>query len=742
MESNLNIPKKDSKVELTCDNNRINISVKNPELTLQTSSPTLDLIGVGGDVIHENDHNKLLNRDAQDQHPISAITGLQEALDNIPAPTNCITREEFEAVKDEVGLALKDKANKKDIPTDYISDDEFTFVQQEMVRLLDEKADKTQIPTIPTNISAFNNDVGYLTEHQDISHLVTQEQLEDKVDQKEFDDVVEDVGYLLNLKQDKLTAGENITIVDNVISATGGGEINTDNFVSQSEFQGVVNQFGNIVDNLQPKGDYTTRAELANVSINVSEDDNLYKDNNILKAFTEAGNKAITEKFTRSLNLPMQGEWKSLVTDTGYLLLYSGSVLLRTKNGKDFEVIYLPSSPSNMGKCYEQQLLVASTPLSAGMWMYSYDDGLTWTYTSNSVLSGFKWDNVCVKNTGSAKTGWHSGFCLTRTGSTTKNFANYSTSGNRFEINANSKNTTQFVTALGYDYWCANSQGEVFKTSGSSGYTIYETTKAGLTCIKTCNDNIFCGFSDGTIAELVGYKQPWNFYTVAEGEKVTDIKYQDGVYYVVTEGANFYTSTDLNNWTKYDNVASYGGSLEFTRFGIVLANSKPAVVPSQQRIEDSLLELYDKTNPILICGPGIMFENGMYKLDVMADNPVKLYSNGKLGISNIEKSYFSQEIIKALIASQFYIDYCPADDYDSWLWGDSENGYWNTEFWANKSVLWICTADGYLYDPLAWNWEFEVAQFDVIRLVYSEWGDSCEAEIIGNLAQLKELFKE
>ena len=28
---------------------------------------------------------------------------------------------------------------------------------------------KPSIPTIPTNISAFVNDVGYLTEHQDIS---------------------------------------------------------------------------------------------------------------------------------------------------------------------------------------------------------------------------------------------------------------------------------------------------------------------------------------------------------------------------------------------------------------------------------------------------------------------------------------------------------------------------------------------------------------------------------------------
>lgn len=53
----------------------------------------------------------------------------------------------------------------------------------------------------PTKVSAFENDANYLTE-QSLSNYAT------KAD--------------LNAKQDKLTAGNNITIVDGVISATGG----------------------------------------------------------------------------------------------------------------------------------------------------------------------------------------------------------------------------------------------------------------------------------------------------------------------------------------------------------------------------------------------------------------------------------------------------------------------------------------------------------------------------------------
>ncbi len=57
--------------------------------------------------------------------------------------------------------------------------------------------DTTFIPTVPTNVSAFNNDAGYVNST--------------------------DVQTALSAKQDALIAGPNITIENNVISATGGG---------------------------------------------------------------------------------------------------------------------------------------------------------------------------------------------------------------------------------------------------------------------------------------------------------------------------------------------------------------------------------------------------------------------------------------------------------------------------------------------------------------------------------------
>lgn len=49
-----------------------------------------------GDGSGTNDHTKLLNRDADDQHPIKAITGLQSKLDTIPPASEKITNTEIE----------------------------------------------------------------------------------------------------------------------------------------------------------------------------------------------------------------------------------------------------------------------------------------------------------------------------------------------------------------------------------------------------------------------------------------------------------------------------------------------------------------------------------------------------------------------------------------------------------------------------------------------------------------------
>lgn len=64
----------------------------------------------------------------------------------------------------------------------------------------------------PTNVSAFANDAGYLTQHQSLNNYYTKSEVDAE----------------LADKQDTLTAGANITIENNVISSTGGTQVQAD----------------------------------------------------------------------------------------------------------------------------------------------------------------------------------------------------------------------------------------------------------------------------------------------------------------------------------------------------------------------------------------------------------------------------------------------------------------------------------------------------------------------------------
>ena len=117
-------------------------------------------------------------------------------------------------------------------------------------------ATKDEIPTVPTSNTAFTNDAGYLTEHQSLSGYATEQWVEDKhyitgVDLSDYSTTDEvnsaitqatsgkanssdvylksetsgatEIQNALNAKADPYSAGTGISIIGNVISATGGG---------------------------------------------------------------------------------------------------------------------------------------------------------------------------------------------------------------------------------------------------------------------------------------------------------------------------------------------------------------------------------------------------------------------------------------------------------------------------------------------------------------------------------------
>lgn len=136
--------------------------------------------------------------------------------------------------------ALGGKADKTDTYTKSQIDDALALkedVSSAFSGDYNDLTNKPTIPTVPTNVSAFTNDAGYLTEHQSLDNYYTKTQvdtaLSGKVSQTEFDTKEEVISTALveleESKQPKLTAGANITIdANNVISASGGEQQQAD----------------------------------------------------------------------------------------------------------------------------------------------------------------------------------------------------------------------------------------------------------------------------------------------------------------------------------------------------------------------------------------------------------------------------------------------------------------------------------------------------------------------------------
>ena len=104
---------------------------------------------------------------------------------------------------------------------------------REVKATLESKADKTDIPTVPTNVSAFTNDAGYLTEHQSLNDYYTKTEvntsLESKADKTEIPSLngyateqwVGQQGYLTEHQTLKTINGQTIVGDGNIEISSG-----------------------------------------------------------------------------------------------------------------------------------------------------------------------------------------------------------------------------------------------------------------------------------------------------------------------------------------------------------------------------------------------------------------------------------------------------------------------------------------------------------------------------------------
>ena len=165
------------------------------------------------------------------------------------------------------------------------------YTKTEVDTSLETKANKTEIPTVPTNVSAFTNDAGYLTEHQSLDNYYTKSEsdgkyatqvvvneeiaarindvrevkatLESKADKSEIPSLngyateqwVGEQGYLTEHQTLKTINGETI-VGDGNIVISGGEETDPiwnaekGNYYTKSEIDGIVGNVNNALSEI------------------------------------------------------------------------------------------------------------------------------------------------------------------------------------------------------------------------------------------------------------------------------------------------------------------------------------------------------------------------------------------------------------------------------------------------------------------------------------------------------------
>ena len=172
-------------------NNAVQISDYNADKAAQTTideAQNTEINKLKGDIEGKQDIIQDLNaiREGADL----GKTALQEETDPIWTADkgNYYT-------KTEVNTSLETKADKTEIPTVPTNVSAFTndagyltehqsldnyYTKTEVNTSLESKANKSEIPTVPTNVSAFTNDAGYLTEHQSLNNYYTKTESDGK----------------------------------------------------------------------------------------------------------------------------------------------------------------------------------------------------------------------------------------------------------------------------------------------------------------------------------------------------------------------------------------------------------------------------------------------------------------------------------------------------------------------------------------------------------------------------------
>lgn len=229
-----------SKEVCECENILLEISkLKSEDVVLQREIDAISGASISG-----------VTEEEVDAKIASAKTEIEAEIPTVPTSNTAFTNDagyltEHQHIKTINGQSLVGDGD-IEIGTGGTIDLSNYYTTAQTVNLVESAVTRVEgeIPTVPTSNTAFTNDAGYIT-RVDLSNYATKDNLTAATDDMATKTWVNNQGYLtehqsltaysttqevntminqsVSGKQDTLSAGTNITIVDNVISAQGGG---------------------------------------------------------------------------------------------------------------------------------------------------------------------------------------------------------------------------------------------------------------------------------------------------------------------------------------------------------------------------------------------------------------------------------------------------------------------------------------------------------------------------------------
>lgn len=670
------------------DENKTNVYTGNKTYTIKgitniantTANQQKAVVSNGGKIVYEADHNKLTNRDKVDQHPISAITGLEEALKN-------------------AGTGSGGEGKVKDVLVDGTS-------------VLDENG---------------NANINGLVKEESFNQTINEfEQVAENLDNR-MSDLEQVGGEIIENLENKANKNEIPSLEGYATEEWVKGK----DYMPIPDFQEFMQYSYYDKTQVYNKEEIDTKLEELPTGTEYKATDNVVIEDNTIKVVTNTGYKVIDKDIQMQpiADSGTTGANKMAYTDDETIIIYDGTnKIRRSDNGKDFEVVTLPCTCKAMAYNSEYKRLYGTD--GNNYFIFSEDNGVAWKMVTNTQ----------AKNVDYLDIGFGAGFRAIN--KSAKRIIGFTFNENNSTISTNTTitstiipehiamvNNTQFV-------WC-NSSGTFKYGAGSNEGDFASLSGITANLLKRVNNITILGLKNNNkiyllepAASIRDYK--WVEYTLPDTCTVNDIIFNayDETYYIFTTVNTYYKTKDFVSYESIDKNGFRGTQGYFTLMGIQMVTSEKnylLLAPTRTTLENKAQEWDRALNKERWVGLG---------LGVDGEQIYVKTSNDTIGVNNngIYIKELSEYVLPDYILESAYVTKAEIKDnfdpyeIENWFWEfgiPTDDTYQATKFIFNQA--------GSFYNMATWEEEYIVEQYEYGYIFNDNGGSLFKYVKLGNL---------